>query len=69
MTATSPEAESLIAAGSQVLVRDAEWLVTQVQHTPTDGLLGHYTAPFTRVDREAAMTRAYETFATRHQAS
>ncbi len=39
MTATAPEAESLIAAGSQVAVRDAEWLVTQVQHTPTDGLL------------------------------
>ncbi len=27
---------------------------------------GHYTAPFTRADRETAMTRAYETFATRH---
>ena len=39
MTATAPEAESLIAAGSQVAVRDAEWLVTQVQHTPTDGLM------------------------------
>jgi superfamily II DNA or RNA helicase len=39
VTATSPEAESLLAAGSQVVVRDAEWLITQVQPTPTDGLL------------------------------
>lgn len=27
---------------------------------------GHYAAPFTRVDREAAMTRAYESFTERH---
>jgi hypothetical protein len=36
---TSVEAESLIAAGAPVVVRDAEWLVTQVQNTPSDGLM------------------------------
>jgi len=30
---------SLIAAGAQVVVRDEEWLVRSVQHTPSDGLL------------------------------
>ena len=36
---TSPDLLPLIAAGSQVEVRDEEWLVRQVQQTPADGLL------------------------------
>ena len=42
-------------------------LYEQYEAEPTTVDWGdHYTAPFTRVDREAAMTRAYETFAARH---
>jgi ERCC4-related helicase len=36
---TPPDLLPLIAAGSQVEVRDEEWLVRQVQQTPADGLL------------------------------
>ena len=39
VTPTPGNLESLIAAGAQVVVRDEEWLVTQVQQTPVDGLL------------------------------
>lgn len=39
VTATPPQLEPLIAAGAQVVVRDEQWLVTQVQQTPSDGLL------------------------------
>ena len=39
VTSTPGNYESLIAAGAQVVVRDEEWLVTQVQQTPADGLL------------------------------
>ena len=37
--ATPNKALSLIAAGGQVVVRDEEWLVRSVQHTPADGLM------------------------------
>ncbi len=49
-TATPTELESLIAAGAQVVVRDEEWLVTRVQHTPADGLRVQCTgtSPFVR---------------------
>ncbi|MGB5755985.1 MAG: hypothetical protein WBM50_03645 [Acidimicrobiales bacterium] len=30
---------------------------------------GRYTAPFTRVSRETAMTKAYNTFAARHRSA
>ena len=36
---TPSRALSLIAAGGQVVVRDEEWLVRAVQHTPADGLM------------------------------
>jgi hypothetical protein len=46
----------LIASGAQVVVRDEEWLVSAVEQAD------HSAPPFTRPDREADMTRAYETF-------
>ena len=39
VTETPTQFESLLAAGAQVVVRDEEWVVTQVQQTPTDGLM------------------------------
>jgi hypothetical protein len=40
MTATTPaELLPLLAAGTQVVVRDEEWLVRSTQPTPSDGLL------------------------------
>ena len=39
VTETPTKFESLLAAGAQVVVRDEEWVVTQVQQTPTDGLM------------------------------
>ncbi len=52
--ATPAEHLPLIAAGAQVVVRDEEWLVTSVQHTPADGLMVRCTgrSPFVR-DLEA----------------
>ena len=38
-SSTPTELISKIAAGSQVVVRDEEWLVTATQHTPADGLM------------------------------
>src|SRR4051812_34253336 len=35
---TPADLEPLIAPGAQVEVRDEEWLVKAVQHTPADGL-------------------------------
>lgn len=43
-----------IAVGAQVVVRDEEWLVRAVQHTPSDGLMVHCTGTTTLVrDAEA----------------
>ncbi len=39
MPTTADELLPLIAAGAQVVVRDEEWLVRKVEHTPADGLL------------------------------
>ena len=36
---TPTDLEPLIAAGAQVVVRDEEWLVSNVWHTPSDGLM------------------------------
>ena len=38
-TQTPTELISKIAVGSQVVVRDEEWLVTSTSHTPSDGML------------------------------
>ena len=51
---TPAELEALIAPGSQVEVRDEEWLVKSIQRTPVDGLKVHCIgrSPFVR-DTEA----------------
>jgi len=53
-TTTPPQFESLLAPGAQVVVRDEEWLVSQVQPTPTDGLMVRCSGTSTLVrDTEA----------------
>ena len=54
ISGTPNELLSLIAVGTQVLVRDEEWLVRQVTQTPADGLMVRCigTSPFVR-DTEA----------------
>src|SRR5437763_1438641 len=51
---TPSDLEALIAPGSQVEVRDEEWLVKSIQQTPADGLKVHCIgrSPFVR-DTEA----------------
>ena len=39
VTMTPTELLPLLAAGAQVVVRDEEWLVQRVRHTPSDGLM------------------------------
>ncbi len=59
VTATPAQFEPLIAAGSQVVVRDEEWLVTRVSHTPSDGLLVRCAgvSPFVRDTEATFFTR------------
>ena len=58
---TPPDLLPLIAAGSQVEVRDEEWLVRQVQQTPADGLLVRCIGTSTLVrDTEASFFTALD---------
>jgi len=54
-SATPAELLSLIAPGSQVVVRDEQWIVRSTQQTPSDGLLVRCIGTSTLVkDTEAA---------------
>lgn len=55
MSATPADLIPLIAAGSQVVVRDEQWIVRSTQQTPSDGLLVRCMGTSTLVrDTEAA---------------